>query len=268
MVHEKNTGFVQGLINTIAMAKGEYIAIHGSGDIALPTRLEKQVEVLDSRPDVGAVGCWYTNINERTGQRTTVQTTADSFSLDDLARQNPFSHGEVMFRRTEYEKAGGYRPEFRFAQDIDLWMRIRKSARIATVPEFLYERYILSDGVTHNPRKFADQARYSILGRRLARMPEREQLEILALIREDGPAAAIPKDDPELQHRYVRGTINMGRSGSPTAAIASARENIVSPWRRALLILAFRVYGSPARGIIDHMRSILRTVRQSRTPKR
>ena len=37
---------------------------------------------------------------------------------------NPFTHGEVMFRRDIYKKVGGYRPFFKFAQDRDLWLRM------------------------------------------------------------------------------------------------------------------------------------------------
>jgi hypothetical protein len=44
-----------------------------------------------------------------------------------------------MFRRDAYMAAGGYRAQFRFAQDLDLWVRMARLGRIVVVPEALYE---------------------------------------------------------------------------------------------------------------------------------
>lgn len=225
-------------------------------------RLEKQAAVLDARPDVGVVGCWYTNVNTATGTRTPVQTNADAFSLSDLSSRNPFSHGEVMFRRSMYEKAGGYRPEFKFAQDIDLWMRIRPFAELATVPEFLYERYILSDGVTHSPKKFSDQARFSILARRLPNLSSEAQEQALSQVRAGELSDVIPKDDPELQQRYIRGTVNIARSGSIDDAVTSARTNIESFWKRNTLVALFKIYDSPLGVLLNKVRNLVRMVRR------
>ena len=43
-----------------------------------------------------------------------------------------------MFRKSAYEQAGGYRPEFYFGQDSDLWLRIGELGSIAYLPERLY----------------------------------------------------------------------------------------------------------------------------------
>jgi hypothetical protein len=48
-------------------------------------------------------------------------------------------HGSAMFRRDAYRDAGGYRDAFRFAQDLDLWVRLAARGRIMVVPEVLYE---------------------------------------------------------------------------------------------------------------------------------
>ena len=46
-------------------ARGSYIAIQNSDDVYHPERLEKQVRILDSRPEVAAVFSWITLIDER-----------------------------------------------------------------------------------------------------------------------------------------------------------------------------------------------------------
>lgn len=44
-----------------------------------------------------------------------------------------------MFRRDAYQSSGGYRPEFYYAQDCDLWQRIAEIGDIAGIDEVLYE---------------------------------------------------------------------------------------------------------------------------------
>lgn len=261
VVHETNQGFVQGMINAIASARGEYIAVHGSGDVAAPNRLERQAAVLDSDPDVGAVGSWLTNVNDSTGHRFHARPNADVVTLSMLMTTNVFSHGEVMMRRSVYDEVGGYRREFTFAQDIDLWLRIRQNYRLATVPEFLYERHVLSDGVTYNPRKSPEQARFSILARRLLEMGPLETAKTLELVRLQGPGAVIQKDDPVFQERSVGRAIEMARLGATSDAILSAKENISSPLKRDALIAVFTVHGSrfagaPLRGALRARRGV------------
>lgn len=53
--YQKNRGF-SGAVNTgIALAKGEYIAAQNDDDVSLPGRLEKQVKVLKTHPEVEMV---------------------------------------------------------------------------------------------------------------------------------------------------------------------------------------------------------------------
>ncbi|GAA1159440.1 hypothetical protein GCM10009673_11530 [Nesterenkonia sandarakina] len=251
------------------MATGEYIAIHGSGDVAAPTRLERQAAYLDQYRGVGAVGSWYTNVNDLTGDRNPVRPDANHVDLASLRMQNVYSHGEVMFRRSAYDRAGGYRPEFRFAQDIDLWLRIRREYRLATIPEFLYERHILSDGVTHNPKKFSDQARFSLLARRLLDMTPEETARTLSSLRLHGPSHVVDKADPALQKRFFWGAIDMGLAGSPSNAVISAKENLISPSKRLLVSGFFSIYGTkylgaPVRSGANWALRSRRTLRQAR----
>src|SRR5262249_38424421 len=49
-----------------------------------------------------------------------------------------FCHGSLMFRRDAYERCGGYRAEFRAAQDVDLQFRLAEVGRVRFVPNLLY----------------------------------------------------------------------------------------------------------------------------------
>ncbi|HVG22695.1 MAG TPA: hypothetical protein VND45_00955, partial [Thermoanaerobaculia bacterium] len=54
------------------------------------------------------------------------------------ACDGPSHHGAAMFRRDTYVAAGGYRAEFHYSQDWDLWFRIGERGTFRTVPEVLY----------------------------------------------------------------------------------------------------------------------------------
>lgn len=248
ITHEKNRGFVWGMINAIKQSSGEYIAIQGSGDISLPNRIERQVELLRRRTEVVAVGCWYTNLNQSTGSYETVHPNADTATFEDLLERNFFTHGEVMYRRNAYERAGGYRPEFTFVQDLDLWIRMRKLGNFATVPEVLYERTIRGDGVTSNLDKFAHQVRFPVLARKLALLSNDEQESILERVRAHGIESVVPLEDKVVQDRYVEHVRVLAWAGRSKEAVGVARRFVTSRHIKYFLMAFFTLYQWPVVG--------------------
>ena len=147
---QPNAGLVATLNRMIGMATGEYIAIHGSGDISYPDRIARQAALLDSDPRIGLVGC-----RVRAGDRISEPHGWDvpgPHSLADvmLKPENRFTHGEMMFRKSLFDRVGGYRPAFRFAQDRDLWLRLGEHTDYGVVPDILYERFHLESGVSRS----------------------------------------------------------------------------------------------------------------------
>src|SRR5690606_29121785 len=112
IVHDVNKGFTRGLIDAIPHTSGEYIATQASGDISYPGRIERQASLLSRRPELGAVGCWVVETSESGKTLSTFRPDASR-----ARKTAPFSHGELMMRRSTYDLAGGYRAEFRNAQD-------------------------------------------------------------------------------------------------------------------------------------------------------
>lgn len=159
IIHQENKGFVGAIRCAIDNARGEYIAIQGAGDISFPNRLSQQYFLLTQRPDIVAVGC----MREKTlvggladGKRISppfqqkqVWTKTDLTSV-----QIPFGHGEIMFRKVVYDRVGGYRDYFKYAQDRDLWPRMAEYGDFFIIHQVLYSsRIFLIDGVSANPQK-------------------------------------------------------------------------------------------------------------------
>lgn len=248
---ERNIGMTAGFIAAIGSARGKYIAIQGAGDVSLPRRLEAQVKFLDNNPDVCLVGCHYRNIVEDISRFRVRTPDAADMSIAQLIENNVFSHGEVMFRKEAYVACGGYRIAFRYSQDIDLWLRMRRLGNFATVPEILYDRYVQKDGVTYNVNKFPIQARYGLLARRIALMNPEEAESILDGLSDEKLLKLIPLDDPELQQRFAKSLLTMAIWGNPYGARSAAATLIKSPTRRFVLRMLSLALDGPMKPIVQ-----------------
>jgi glycosyltransferase involved in cell wall biosynthesis len=169
IIHQENTGFVSAIKRAIASSEAPYIAIQGAGDISLSCRLRLQSEFLDANLDYGLVGCKRRQsiVGGSADGMVTVMGRVGECSLNELLYGvNPFSHGEVMFRREIYQKVGGYRNFFRFAQDRDLWIRMAPLTRMHVLSNVLYERRgFAEDGIKLNKEKLFLQHALSVFSR-------------------------------------------------------------------------------------------------------
>src|SRR5690554_1723803 len=138
--HDINIGLVNGLSQAINLSKGDYIAIHGAGDVSLEHRLHKQKEILDNNKNIGVVGCYYKN--KKNNEVLNVYKNPNGLNFQKtILKRSLFSHGEVMFRKNIYEKTVGYRSVFKYAQDRDLWCRFSVFSDYHIIEEVLYERH-------------------------------------------------------------------------------------------------------------------------------
>jgi glycosyltransferase involved in cell wall biosynthesis len=138
----ENQGLTRSLIRGCAASRGEYIARIDADDVALPGRLARQAAALDASLDVSFVSCgtrFVTDDGDLLFERRQDLSTAQTRLLElDLGRfEGVSSHPSVMLRREAYEAVGGYRPEFYFAQDVDLWIRLAERSRFQPMPEIL-----------------------------------------------------------------------------------------------------------------------------------
>ncbi|MBB6391301.1 hypothetical protein HD594_001614 [Microbacterium thalassium] len=241
VVHPQNKGFVRSVRDAIASTDGEYIAIQGSGDVAHPERIAQQVALLDERPDVVAVGCWYRNIDEVSGAIEQVRPNAATAT----GGVTTFSHGEMMMRRSAYDAAGGYRAEFTVGQLTDLGFRLHKLGSFATVPQFLYDRHVQGDGVTYNAGKVVQQAQFLSLARHLQKLPTEQSVDAaLAEVREGGVSAVIPIQDAGVQMILAERCIRLCAydRASDAAKIAA---HLTNPSQRRVVEVIARAARSP-----------------------
>jgi len=126
----------------LAAASGEYFACQDSDDISLPERFQKQVKLLQARPEVGAVGV-YTRlvsedmqpIYERKPPVRHAEIMLDHF-LGFLS--SPFTHATLMMRRHLVMEVNGFDESVRISPDCALLTKLLGRAKFANIAEFLY----------------------------------------------------------------------------------------------------------------------------------
>ena len=187
--HSINIGFVNGLVDAVNQSSGDYIAIHGSGDISYPTRLEKQYKLLKDDRDLGVVSCNVLDCNMHLEgnlyRRTRICHHPDTFQYSLSNGRNCFTGGEVMIRKYHYDLVGGYRKAFYYSQDRDLWLRLIEISKLSFVDEVLYKRLFVSNSIRFNLDKILIERRYSELARQCAEMRLDNQRDLVDLYGQD-----------------------------------------------------------------------------------
>jgi glycosyltransferase involved in cell wall biosynthesis len=139
VIRQSNTGLTRALIRGCAEAKAPVIARHDSGDLSHRDRFRRQLALMED--DVVLVTCAAEFVGPERELLYVVRIDGDdtrrSLLHDDADTIHGFVHGSAIFRRDAYQAAGGYREQFYFAQDLDLWVRIAALGRIAADEERL-----------------------------------------------------------------------------------------------------------------------------------
>lgn len=135
-----NTGYVIHLNEGIKIAQGKYIARMDADDVSYPDRLQKQVDYLETHPEVGVCGSQVRYIGDYNGE-SSMPTTYSEIAIA-LIAQCPIWHPTVMMRRSILtERNLLYNNDFLFTEDYDLWCKIAKETKIINLSKpLLYYR--------------------------------------------------------------------------------------------------------------------------------
>lgn len=129
-----NQGIVVALNKGIQESSGTYIVRMDADDIALPTRIERQIAFMESHPEVGVLGTQFKCIGGRSYQLPLAHETI----CWHLLTANPFIHSSVCLRKSVLEKLDTvYQKQAAYCEDLDLWMRLCSQTKLANLPDKL-----------------------------------------------------------------------------------------------------------------------------------
>ena len=146
-----NKGLVATLNEGIDDARGKYIFRMDADDVCHPTRFAKQFEYLERNSDCVALGTRMMLADE---ELDPIVAMIGSFTHEEIDAENlrgqgsAMCHPSVAMRRDVLLAVGGYRAEYEYAEDLDLFLRLAESGRLANLPEVLltYRQHLGSVG--------------------------------------------------------------------------------------------------------------------------
>jgi glycosyltransferase involved in cell wall biosynthesis len=162
LLRHDNAGVGYTLNRGIEEARGHLLAEIGADDLALPGRLQKQVDFLKENPDYVLVGGYLRIIDpddRPIGLRK--YPTGDRELRQRMILYNPFGSPSLMYRRDDALAAHGYTSRFSTSEDYDFLLRLAQRGKVANLPEPLtaYRLHLGSTKSKHTLRQLRDTIR-------------------------------------------------------------------------------------------------------------
>jgi len=134
VVHTPNLGLPGARNLGIQNASGEFILPLDADDKIAPTYLEKALSVITTQPAVGIVYCKAWMFGTRSGP-----WDLPDYKFPDILL-SPRIHCTALFRKTDWEKVGGYSSEMIHGwEDYDFWLSLIEMGReVHCIPEVLF----------------------------------------------------------------------------------------------------------------------------------
>jgi glycosyltransferase involved in cell wall biosynthesis len=180
--HPTNQGLISTLNEGFELAQGNYIARMDADDVALATRIEKQVRYMENNPHIGLLGSWTENFGAQRGiAKYPVNPEENDWQM--LYRSS-FSHPSAMLR-TEVLKQHQLRfdEEFLHAEDYEFATRLSLYTRLSNLPEVLLKYRVHAHSVSSRYREIQHYNTLRIIQRSLRWLSVEATLEQASLFR-------------------------------------------------------------------------------------
>lgn len=129
------------LISTIEATETLYFGLLDSGDILLPEALEKAVNAIRTKPDIGMVDTDYVVIGtdgrvEKNVTSSNTQHSEKKLLTDFIVNASQFR----LIRRSTYNEVGGINNRLPYCQDYDLILKLSEVSKLLHINELLFHQ--------------------------------------------------------------------------------------------------------------------------------
>ncbi len=165
-----NQGPVHARNRAIASARGRYITALDQDDLCMPHRMARQAAFLDANPKVALVAAAALLLQADKAEPWPGERHLSPAMIDWLLlTQNPLVWSTAMFRADAARRLDPFtRPELRYAEDFDLYRRIRAFGTIARIDEPLLEYRCHPGGASQKYRGMMQTSAAKVLAERYA----------------------------------------------------------------------------------------------------
>jgi glycosyltransferase involved in cell wall biosynthesis len=150
----KNLGPYKCLDIGFKKARGKYIAILDSDDLAHRNRLSAQTKILDNETGTALVASWYTKIDQKNKIIEKVKMPPSDKGLFDISFpcNNLICNSSVMFRKRILKKIKYFDNNFFYSNDYNFFLRVFVKYKIKVIKKF-YVFYRVHDNQMSQSKK-------------------------------------------------------------------------------------------------------------------
>lgn len=154
LVRKSNSGLCDSLNVGLRIARGDWIARLDADDVAMPQRLQAQLDFVTRNPEVVLLGSSSIEVDVH-GRPMKVQRFPSSHArltrnLERLHRF--FAHSAAFFSVRRACELGGYRNRMFLSEDWDLWLRLAAVGRIGCLRPPLVSTRLHPTSICHQNR--------------------------------------------------------------------------------------------------------------------
>ncbi len=165
-----NQGLVYTLNRGLALAAGRFLMRMDADDIALPQRIERQLNFMRCHPTVGISGTWSRTFGAVEKPWETRFPVGHEDIVAHMLFHTALSHPTAMMDLAQMRSHHlAYDKQAQHAEDYDLWVRASACFHLANVPEVLLSYRTHSKQVSQQyheiQRQTADAVRFNLLRR-------------------------------------------------------------------------------------------------------
>ena len=161
VVHARNVG-----LRAILRQPYEFVACLDADDISYPDRIAKEVEFLDSHPEIAVVGAWARFVEEASGRMVFIGRTPESPELvrKTMNYNTAVINSSSMIRASALNAVGLYSEKYPVAEDYELFRRIAQQFPVANLPIILVDMRLSPGGLslTRRRRQLFDRFRIQL----------------------------------------------------------------------------------------------------------
>jgi len=150
---DKNLGLIDALnsgLTWIMEHEYPYIARLDAGDTVNKGRLSAQYRHLEINPNIGMVGTQMRAFEDKTEKTLFhVRNPIGAKKVSQTLKvKNCLAHPSVMIRTDVFKKVGFYNPEFKHAEDYEMWRRIEYNYEVDNLIDILVNKEICEGQIT------------------------------------------------------------------------------------------------------------------------
>ena len=136
IANHHHLGLTRSLNKALRLVKTKYIARMDADDLALPSRFAKQLQFLETHPQIMLLGTAAYLIDDNGKQIGLKRCPSDHDHIRaQILKYCPFIHPTWMFHRSIFQEIGEYNENFPFSQDYELVLRIASRFKTANLAE-------------------------------------------------------------------------------------------------------------------------------------